>query len=207
MLSEQPCGTQRQPPREARLDTVKLERIVARGVLGRDSWAGGRGRTARPPGRPRRRGRAGSAGWSVRRCSSETPIRLRSRNPVASPAASAPAPAPARPPTDPSTGPRRRGRRRCRGPSPVAAPPGPRSRPARPGAPAAAIAISGAGPEPGVNCSRIERSRSPGLGRVPRSRTSGTMGTGRDIVPSDASARTIRHNLERAPPRAGMARK
>ena len=49
MLSEQPCGTQRQPPREARLDTVKLERIVARGVLGRDSWAGGRGRTARLP--------------------------------------------------------------------------------------------------------------------------------------------------------------
>ena len=47
------------------------------------------GRTARPPGRRRRRGRAGSAGWSVRRCSSETPIRLRSRNPVASPAASA----------------------------------------------------------------------------------------------------------------------
>ena len=96
------------------------------------------GWTARPPGRPRRRGRAGSAGWSVRRCSSETPIRLRSRNPVASPAASAPAPA--RPPTDPSTGPRRRGRRRCRGLTAPVRPPRPSPSPAPVRSPASTAA-------------------------------------------------------------------
>ena len=106
----------------------------------RTRWRGSAfgGRTARPPGRPRRRGRAGSAGWSVRRCSSETPIRLRSRNPVASPAASAPAPA--RPPTDPSTGPRRRGRRRCRGLTAPVRPPRPSPSPAPVRSPASTVA-------------------------------------------------------------------